>query len=98
PRLFRLPAASLVAPAAFVVANEILLFTGWAVIWKLIVAILIGFALLALSTLTDTNQRTLSFDWRSAVWLWPYLLGMGTISYLSSFDLRTPSSIPPLRP
>ena len=36
----------------------------------------------------------MSLDWRSAVWLWPYLLGMGAISYLSSFDTRTPSSIP----
>jgi amino acid transporter len=94
PRLFRLPAAGLVAPAAFVVASEIVLFTGWAVVWKLIVAILIGYALLALSTLTDANEQTLSLDWRSAVWLWPYLLGMATISYLSSFDTRTPSSIP----
>ena len=94
PRPFRLPAASLVAPAAFVVASEILLFTGWAVVWKLIVAILIGFALLTLSTLSGTNEQTLSLDWRSAVWLWPYLLGMGAISYLSSFDTGTPSSIP----
>jgi amino acid transporter len=94
PRPFRLPAASLVAPAAFVVASEILLFTGWAVVWKLIAAILIGFALLALSMLTDANARTLSLDWRSGVWLWPYLVGMGAISYLSSFDTRTPSSIP----
>ena len=94
PRLFRLPAASLVAPAAFAVASEIVLFTGWAVVWKLIVAILIGFALLTLSTLTDTNERSLSLDWHSAVWLWPYLLGIGAISYLSSFDTNTPSSIP----
>src|SRR5437764_228918 len=94
PRFFRLPAASLVAPAAFAVASEIVLFTGWAVVWKLIVAILIGFALLTLSTLTDTNERWLSLDWHSAVWLWPYLLGMGAISYLSSFDTRTSSSIP----
>jgi amino acid transporter len=94
PRPFRLPAASLVAPAAFMVASEILLFTGWAVVWKLIVAILIGFALLTVSTLTDTNERPLSLDWRSAVWFWPYLLGMGAISYLSSFDTGTPSSIP----
>lgn len=94
PRPFRLPAASLVAPAAFIVANEILLFTGWAVVWKLIVAILIGFVLLALSALTNTNDRAPSLDGRSAVWLWPYLLGMGAISYLSSFDTRTPSSIP----
>jgi amino acid transporter len=94
PRPFRLPAASLVAPAAFIVANEILLFTGWAVVWKLIVAILVGFALLALSMLTQTKDRRPSLDWRSAVWLWPYLLGMAAISYLSSFDTRTPSSIP----
>jgi len=93
PRPFRLPAAWLLAPGAFVAASEILLFTGWAVIWKLIVAILIGFALLGVSTATD-SRRTPSLDWRSAVWLWPYLLGMGVISYLSSFDTRTPSSIP----
>jgi hypothetical protein len=83
-----------VAPAAFVVASELLLFTGWAVVWKLIVAILIGFALLTLSTVTDTNEARPTLDWRSAVWLWPYLLGMAAISYLSSFDTRTTSSIP----
>ena len=94
PRPFRLPAASLVAPAAFVVASEILLFTGWAVVWKLIVAILLGFALLTLSTLTDTNGPRAPLDWRGAVWFGPYLLGMATISYLSSFDTRTPSSVP----
>jgi amino acid transporter len=42
PRPFRLAAASLLAPATFVAASEILLFTGWAVVWKLIAAILIG--------------------------------------------------------
>ena len=94
PRPFRLPAASLLAPAAFVAASEILLFTGWAVVWKLIVAILIGFALLGLSTATGTGKRTVPLDWQSAAWLWPYLLGMGVISYLSSFDTGTPSSIP----
>jgi amino acid transporter len=94
PRPFRLPAASFLAPGTFIAASEILLFTGWAVIWKLIVAILIGFALLGVSTATDSTARKQSLDWKSAAWLWPYLLGMGTISYLSSFDTRTPSSIP----
>ena len=83
------------APAAYVVANEILLFTGWAVVWKLVVAILIGFALLTLST-SDGRECALaqSLDWRSADWLWPYLFGMAVISYLGSFDTRMPSSIP----
>jgi amino acid transporter len=94
PRPFRLPAASLVAPAAFVVASEILLFTGWAAVWKLVVAILIGLAFLTLSTLTEPRERRMSLDWRSAVWFWPYLFGMAAISYLGSFDTGTPSSIP----
>jgi hypothetical protein len=58
------------------------------------VAILIGFALLMVLALRDANERSLSLDWRTAVWLWPYLLGMGAISCLSSFDTGTPSSIP----
>ena len=93
-RPFRLPAASLLAPAAFVVASEILLFGGWAVVWKLLAAILIGYALLTISRLTDRSARALPLDGRSAWWLLPYLFGMGVISYLSSFDTRTPSSIP----
>jgi amino acid transporter len=94
PRPFRLPAASVLAPGTFVVASEILLFAGWAVIWKLIIAILIGFGLLSLSTATDPIKRTVSLDWRNAGWFSPYLLGIAAISYLGSFDTRTPSSIP----
>ena len=59
----------------------------------MIAAILIGFGLLTLSTLTANEPRP-TLDWRSAVWLGPYLFGMAAISYLSSFDTRTPSSMP----
>jgi amino acid transporter len=94
PRPFRLPVAWLLAPAAFIVASEILLFTGWAVVWKLIGAILIGFALLLVSRASESSVRGFSLDWRSSVWLPPYLLGMSALSYVSSFDTGTPSSIP----
>jgi hypothetical protein len=50
--------------------------------------------LLAISMLTDPKARALPLDWRSAAWLWPYLVGMVSISYLNSFDTRTASSIP----
>src|SRR4029453_4163637 len=76
PRPFRLPAASLLSPAAFVVASELLLFTGWAVVWKIVVAILIGFALLTFSMLTDTNGPGAPLDCRGAVWFGRYLPGM----------------------
>jgi len=93
-RPFRLPGGAVLAPAGFIVANEIILFSGWAVVWKLIVAILIGFVLLGISFATSRPERRPSLDWPSAAWLWPYLLGLGTISYLSSFDIHALSSVP----
>jgi amino acid transporter len=94
PRPFRLPLGGVLAPVGFIVANEVLLFSGWAVVWKLIVAILIGFALLAISGMTSPPDRRPTLDWVSGAWLWPYLVGMTVISYLSSFDTTTPSKVP----
>jgi amino acid transporter len=94
PRPFRLPAGRVLAPLGFAVANEVLLFSGWAVVWKLLVAILIGFALLAISGATSPAERRPALDWVSGAWLWPYLVGMAVISYLSSFDTSTPSKVP----
>lgn len=93
-RPFKLPFAMVLSPLGFVVANEILLFSGWAVVWKLVVAILIGFILLGISMATSPPDRRPSLDWGSALWLWPYLIGIATISYLSSFSTSTPSSLP----
>jgi amino acid transporter len=94
PRPFRLPGGTFSAALAFIVANEVLLFSGWAVAWKLIVAILLGFALLGISVATAKPEYRPKLDWPSAVWLWPWLIGGGVISYLSSFNTATESSIP----
>jgi hypothetical protein len=67
------------------VANEIILFSGWAVVWKLIVAIVIGFVLLGISAATSTPERRPSLDWRSGAWVWPFVIGLGVVSYLGSF-------------
>jgi len=93
-RPFRLPGGTFLAPVGFIIANEIILFSGWAVVWKLIVAILIGFVLLAISFATSPPDRRPSLDWPSAAWLWPYLIGLTVISYLGSFDIKKPNSIP----
>ncbi|GAC1399032.1 MAG: APC family permease [Chloroflexota bacterium] len=93
-RPFRLPGGTVLAPVGFIIANEIILFSGWAVVWKLIAAILIGFVLLAISFATSAPERRPSLDWASAAWLWPYLIGLGVISYLGSFDFHKPNSVP----
>jgi amino acid transporter len=93
-RPYRLPLAQVLAPLGFVVANEIILFSAWAVVWKLVVAILIGFALLGISEATSTPERRPALDWASAGWLWPYLVGLTVISYLGSFDIHNPDTVP----
>jgi hypothetical protein len=93
-RPFRLPGGPILAPLGFAIANEIILFSGWTVVWKLLVAIIIGFILLGISFATTAPERRPSLDWMSAAWLWPYLIGLGLISYLSSFDSKKTSSVP----
>jgi amino acid transporter len=84
-RPYRLPGASVLAPLAFVVANLLILWSGWTTDWKLGVAILIGYAILTANQVFKLNPTTPQFEIRSAVWLPVYLLGMGAIVYLSDF-------------
>jgi amino acid transporter len=93
-RPFKLPAGGVLSPLAFCVAGLVLLFSGWAVVWKLIVAILLGFILLAISSATSKPEDRPKLDWWGAAWLWPYIIGMGVISYLSSFSTSTSSKVP----
>ena len=93
-RPFRLVGGTVLAPVGFIIANEIILFSGWAVVWKLLVAILIGFALLAISLATSAPERRPSLDGRSAM-QWPYLVGLALISYTSPRPAPRRATAPP---
>jgi amino acid transporter len=93
-RPFKLWGGTVLAPLGFVVANEIILFSGWPVVWKLVLAIVVGFVLLAISLATSSPQDRPSLDMRAGAWVWPYVIGLLIISYFSSFtqaDLYSPS-------
>lgn len=85
-RPFKLPGGAILAPLAFIIANLIIYWTGWPVLWKLFVAIALGFVLLAIAQATSPSDRRPTLDWKSASWLWPYFAGMLIISYLGAFD------------
>ncbi len=85
-RPYRLPAAKVLVPVGFVVSNLIVLFAGWTTDWKLLVAIAIGLVLLVVSQATRPSSERVSLDWRSSLWLWPWLAGLGVISWLGSFE------------
>jgi amino acid transporter len=84
-RPYRVPAATFLSPAAFAVANLLILWSGWTTDYKLGIAILIGYAILAANRVFELNPTTPVLDLRAAVWLPVYLVGMGVIVYVSDF-------------
>jgi amino acid transporter len=85
PRTYRLPAAGVLSPLAFVGAGWVILFSGWQTYTTLIVAMLLGYALIAVSYSAKLNPRAPQIDWEAAPWIITWLVGMGIVSYLSDF-------------
>jgi amino acid transporter len=84
-RPYRLFAGPVMAPFAFIVANLIILWAGWDTDWRLGVAIVIGYVLLAISRALHLNPAETPLELRSAQWLLPYLLAIGVIVRVSAF-------------
>jgi amino acid transporter len=85
PRIYRLPFAGVLAPLSFVLANFIVYWAGWSTYSTLVVVMLLGYALMAISGAFKLNPNQPEIDWGAAVWLFPYLIGMGIISFLGGF-------------
>ena len=85
PRPYRLPMASVLTPLSFVLANLIVFWAGWKTFSTLMVVLLIGVVLMGVSIALKLNPNTPTLDWAAAVWVVPYLIGMGVMSYLGSF-------------
>jgi amino acid transporter len=83
-RPYRMGGATVLAPIAFIVANLIIYWSGFEVIWKLGICIVIGYVLIGISMRFDSERPPL--DWKSAQWLPVYLIGMGIISWQGQFS------------
>jgi amino acid transporter len=94
PRPFRLPGGDVIAIGAFTVANLIIYWTGWDVLWRLYIAIAIGFVLLVIGRVVNPSEFVPSLDLRSSAWLWPYFIGLGILSYLSPTDFGGTGLLP----
>ncbi|MCK9895275.1 APC family permease [Frankia sp. AgB32] len=88
PRPYRMPAASLLAPAAFAAANLIVYWAGWRTNARLFLAVLAGLALFGGYQATRGRASRDDLEWRAAAWLVPWLGGMALISWLGQFDGR----------
>ena len=84
-RPYRVPAAQVFSPVAFILANLLILWSGWITDWKLGVAILIGYVILIGNRVLHLNPITPELNLRAASWLPVYLVGMGVLVYGSTF-------------
>jgi amino acid transporter len=83
-RPYRMGGATVMAPVAFVIANLIIYWSGFLVLWKLGICIVIGYVLIGIAMAFDRNRPPL--DLRSAQWLPVYLIGMGIISWQGQYS------------
>jgi amino acid transporter len=86
PRAYRLPAAHILCPLAFVFANFIVYFAGFSTIFWLYVLIAIGFIGFAAYQIYLPSERRTIIDWRAAQWILPWLVGLIIVSWLGQYD------------
>ncbi len=84
-RAYRLPAAGVLSPLAFVCATWIMYWSGWQTLTTLMAAMIVGYALVACSYALKLNASAPKIEWRAALWIAPYFLGMLVISYFGGF-------------
>jgi Gamma-aminobutyrate permease and related permeases len=82
-RPYRVMGGDAFAFLGFVIANFVIYWAGWATNWKLLVAIGLGLVVLVFSLRTQRARANLEL--RHAWWFLPYLVGLGILSYLSTF-------------
>ncbi len=85
PRPFRLPGGHVIPVLAFWASNLIVYWSGWLTGWKLYIAVLLGFVLLAVFKVFGGVRQGAFHFWQGLAWLFPWLGGLALISYLGNF-------------
>lgn len=91
-RFYRLPALEVMGPVTFIIGTWIIYWTGWAVDWKIMVAMLAGLALYTFFSWRMPQQinRPSWASVKASVWLMVYLAGLLTLSYFGSHRFGSP--------
>jgi amino acid transporter len=96
PRPYRMPAAAVLAPIAFIVADLLIYWSGFEVVWKLGIVLVIGYVVMGILMAFDKQRPPL--DWKSAVWLPAWLIGLGILSWQGQFSGAASGDKHPLPP
>lgn len=91
PRGYRLPAAGVLCPIAFICADLIVYFAGFSTIFWLYVLIAIGFIAFGLYQWSLPAERRTVISWKSAYWIIPWLAGLILISWQGQYNGSPPT-------
>jgi amino acid transporter len=84
-RPFRLPFGKLWGTVAFYLCTVFSYFNGWEIISKLSIGFIAGLIILIAYRSFSSKATHEDLEWKSSVWIWPYIGGLTFISYLGSF-------------
>jgi len=84
-RPFKLPFATFWATLAFYICTLLTYWSGWHVISKLSIAIIIGFIVLLIHHYVINPRKKSQLHWKPSLWMWIYFIGITMISYLGNF-------------
>jgi amino acid transporter len=85
-RPFRLPAVYLLAYLGFLSSNLIIYWSGWNIIWQLMIAVVIGYIILVIHEAANRG-KTPKLEIRSGFWVIVWLAGLTLISWLGNYPL-----------
>lgn len=89
-RPFRLPWVHVLAYLGFLSSNLIVYWSGWDIVWKLMIAVLIGYVVLGLHE-GRFHRQTPKLEMRSGSWVVVWLLGLTLISWLGIYPEEHPA-------
>ncbi|MGI8415422.1 MAG: APC family permease [Nakamurella sp.] len=86
-RPFRLRGAWIIAPLALLSTNLIMYWAGWDQVWKMMLAVVIGYVVLLILHLTDRNVKGMPpLEFRHGWWVLVWFAGITLVSYLGSYS------------
>jgi amino acid transporter len=86
PRGYRLPAAGVLSPLAFIAANIVVYVSGYSTIFWMEMFIVVGFIIFGIYQASLPAERRTILDLKSATWLLPWLAAVLVIAWLGRYD------------
>ena len=87
-RPYRAPMPKILLPAGFAFADLLIYWSGWDIIWKLDILLIVGFGLFFTGAIAKKTDALTKMS--HAVWIAPWLIGMSVLSFAGRYGAWGP--------